>query len=280
MTALRTVLNGADVIVNTSTAPSLGSINSYVASSGALIPTLPALSGLNVGASMIVEKHALDGTLNTITFSCNGSDTFDDGTAAIVISVPGEKRTLQVVDVSGTTYWKVVATSCPKTGLSTISSAVTLSNTSTNTSLFSTTLPVGTLYTGATFRIECYGEIQTTTTPTLTFTPYIQNTALTNTCVFTSPGTNYASANPFWFGCDVVVRSTGSTGTAISKGWGQAYLVTSAGTTPFVGTTTTTTTIDTSTAQTDTTIALYGQWSAASGSNILTIESAHIERIV
>ena len=280
MTTLQTVLNGAATITNASTAPSLGTINSYIASSGALTPTLPALSGCNVGASMIVEKNFSDGTLNSVTFGANGADTFDDGTASVVLNQPYEKRTLQVVSISGTKYWKVVNTSYAKSGLTAISSAVVLSSSNSATSLFSTTLPSGGLAAGSTYRLECYGELQMTNTPTLTFTPYIQNTALTNTAVFTSPATNYTTPSPFWFACDITVRTTGSSGTAISKGWGQTYLTSSSSTVSIYGTTTTTTTINTTTSAANTTIALYGTWSANSASNILTVENAHIERII
>ena len=56
MTTLATVLNGAATITTTTT-PSLGTINSYSASGGALAVALPGpIAGYNAGATMVLEK--------------------------------------------------------------------------------------------------------------------------------------------------------------------------------------------------------------------------------
>jgi hypothetical protein len=107
---LQETLNGAPTITTT-TAPTMGTINSYSAAGGALAVPLPALSSLNVNASCIVEKNAEDSSSNTITFTCSGSDTFDDTTTTLVLHYTGEKRTLQVVFISGVKYWKIIQVS-------------------------------------------------------------------------------------------------------------------------------------------------------------------------
>jgi len=94
------------VKTNTS-APAMGYINRYDASSSGLAVTLPALSGLNAGARAMVQKYTLDGSINTISFTRAGSDQFDDATTSFTLSRPGESRTIQVVLSSGVKRWKV-----------------------------------------------------------------------------------------------------------------------------------------------------------------------------
>lgn len=121
MTTLQTALNGAATIT-TATAPTMGNINSYSAASGALAITLPALSSLNAGASCIVEKSVADVSSNTITHTAHSGDTFDDLTATLVLQYSGEKRTLQVVSILGTKYWKITQVS-PGSGGITVNGA-------------------------------------------------------------------------------------------------------------------------------------------------------------
>jgi lysophospholipase L1-like esterase len=99
---------GAAAAITTATTPTMGQANRYNASAGVLANTLPALSGVTVGAYTILEKDALDTTANTVTFTAAGADTFDDTATSFSLKVPGEKRTLQVVSISGTKYWKSI----------------------------------------------------------------------------------------------------------------------------------------------------------------------------
>ena len=103
-------LRGATTITTT-TAPSLGSINSYNASAGAISVTLPALAGSNAGAFCIVEKNVADTTVNAVTFTANSGDTFDDATTSVALTHSGEKRTLQIISIGGTKYWKITSVS-------------------------------------------------------------------------------------------------------------------------------------------------------------------------
>lgn len=106
MTTLVTALNGAPAVTSATT-PTMGMFNRYNAAAGALSVPLPALAGLNVGATTWVGKDPLDASANTVTFTCNGADTFDDATTSLVLAKPGENRTLQVVTVGTTKYWKI-----------------------------------------------------------------------------------------------------------------------------------------------------------------------------
>lgn len=100
-------LRGKAVITTPST-PTIGDCNTYDATSGALTPTLPSLALQTVGGMALLEKSALDLSTNTITFTCNGSDTFVDGSTSLVLDDSGMQRTVQVVQISSQTYWKVV----------------------------------------------------------------------------------------------------------------------------------------------------------------------------
>lgn len=86
----------------------MGYVNRYDASAGPLAVNLPALSGLNVSARVMLQKYKLDASANTVTFSRAGSDQFDDGSTALTLTGSGESRTLQVVSISGVKRWKVM----------------------------------------------------------------------------------------------------------------------------------------------------------------------------
>lgn len=93
-------------ILTTSTSPAIGQTTYYNATSGNLTPTLPALSGLNVGARLAVRRDPADVSPNTVTLSCAGSDTFySSGGGSTTLPMPGEQREYQVISVSGTKYW-------------------------------------------------------------------------------------------------------------------------------------------------------------------------------
>lgn len=85
----------------------MGYVNRYDATSGALAVTLPALSGLNVGARTMVQKHTTDATGHAVVFNRSGSDQFDDGTTSVTLNHPGDAVTLQVVTISSVKRWKV-----------------------------------------------------------------------------------------------------------------------------------------------------------------------------
>src|ERR1700756_4676572 len=89
-------------VITTTAAPTFGAINKYNASAGSLAVTLPALTGLTVGAYCIVQKDSADTSTNTVTFTRVGGDTFDDTSTSLVLSAPGEMRTLQKISISGT----------------------------------------------------------------------------------------------------------------------------------------------------------------------------------
>ena len=116
MTTLVTPLLGSAAIT-TNTTPAMGSFTIYDATAGSLSVTLPGLAGLNVGAYGAVQKVSTDTTANTVTFTCAGSDTFDNAATTEVLRIPGQIRTLQVVSVGGTKHWKVASGNSPISSL-------------------------------------------------------------------------------------------------------------------------------------------------------------------
>ena len=276
MTTLQTVLNGATAIT-TATAPTMGNINTYNASAGSLSPALPALSTLNVGASCIVEKSALDNTYNTVSFVAAGSDTFDDANTGLTLVVPGEKRNLQVITISGAKHWKVTGGLNPKTGLASIASEFSLSNSTTATTIISASLGPTVLQAGATYRVTLMGTVQcAATSGTLTFTPFIQGTALAQTCQMASQG---SAQGPVFFNLQylITVRSDGASGTAIAQPFG---IINTSTLTYLASTSNSTTTINTTATASSAVLSVKAQWATASTSNTLLVETATIERVV
>lgn len=103
-------LTGSTVIT-TNAAPTMGRFNRYDASGGGLSVPLPALSGQNVGARTSVQKYMGDTSPNAVTFTCAGTDKFDDGTTTtLTMNTTGEQRELQVISVGATKRWKFVGT--------------------------------------------------------------------------------------------------------------------------------------------------------------------------
>lgn len=128
MTQVTTPL-AAQAVMTSGAAPSIGKFNIYSATSGSISATLPALSGLNVGARLSVGKYVGDSSTNTVTISCSGSDKFQDGsTASLVLYGKGTQRELQVIEVSSTKYWQIVGGVTYPTAAG---EAVTTSNTAT-----------------------------------------------------------------------------------------------------------------------------------------------------
>ena len=105
MTTLQTPLVGLAVMTS-GTAPSVGKVNVYNATSEAISATLPALSELNVGARLIVGKYIGDTSANTVTINCSSGDKFcDNTTTSLSMSMPGAQRELFVISISGTKRW-------------------------------------------------------------------------------------------------------------------------------------------------------------------------------
>jgi hypothetical protein len=257
----------------------MGTINSYNASGGALTPTLPALSSLNVSAYCILEKNAADGTLNTITFTTNTGDTFDNLSTTLVLGRPSENVTLQVISIAGTKFWKVTDSAGPKSGLAATISEFSLTNSTAATTIVTYSVPPATLAAGSTFRILLNGTIQTqATSGTLTFTPFIQNTALAQTAVMAST-TSANATSPFYLEYIFTVRTTGTSGTAIAKPFGIAALATT-GAVYLASTSTSTTTINTTSSATTPTLYVQATWATASATNTLLVETATIERVI
>jgi hypothetical protein len=277
MTTLMTALNGATTLT-TNTAPTQGSINSYNASSGALAVTLPALSGLNVGSWCIVEKNVADGTFNAVTFTRNGSDAFDDGSTSVALYAPGHKITLEVVTISGTTYWKVVNTAYPRSGLFANASVFTLSNTTSPGTICTFNINPYEIAAGSSYRIVMDGTIAclTSGSGTLTFEPFFQGTGMTGwECSMASQTT--AGPTPFHLEYTFTVRTAASSGTVVAKPWGIINLSTPV---YLTSTGTTATTVNTTETASSFAISVTATWQTASVSNVLRVETATIERVV
>lgn len=276
MTTLATVLNGAAVIA-TATAPTLGNINRYNAAGGALAVPLPALSGLNVGASCELMKDVLDTTLNAVTFTANSGDTFDNGSTALSLIPPGEIRGLQVISIAGTKYWAVNGGLNPKSGLSANASQVAVTNSTTLTTLATFSLPTVGLAAGSSFRAVLNGTAQVFAgSGTLTFTPNLQGTALAQTTQMASQG---SAAGPVGLRLEYVftIRSTGVSGSAIAKPFGVINFATPA---YLFSTSAATTTVNTTAAAGSTVLSVQAQWQTANAANSLLIDTATIERII
>jgi hypothetical protein len=255
----------------------MGTINTYNASGGLSTITLPALSTLNVGASCIVEKSSLDNTYNPVAFVANGSDTFDDANTGLTLVIPGEKRVLQVITISGTKHWKVTGGLNPKSGLASIASEFSLSNSTTATAIISTTLGPTVLQAGATYRITLMGTVQcAATSGTLTFTPFIQGTALAQTCQMATQG---SAQGPVFFNLEylITVRTDGTSGTAIAKPFG---IINTSTLTYLASTSASATTVNTTATASSAVLKVQAQWATASTSNTLLVETATVERVV
>jgi hypothetical protein len=118
---------GATAAISANTAPVMGKVNRYNATAAPRSVTLPALSGLNVGAVVGIEKDTLDVSSNAVTATRAGSDTFDDATTSASTTTPGTKLYLQVVSIASVKYWKVVDGYTPggSTGEPTITAGTT-----------------------------------------------------------------------------------------------------------------------------------------------------------
>jgi hypothetical protein len=158
--------------------------------------------------------------------------------------------------------------------------AVTLANTTTETVLATYTIPAADAVTGATYRIEMWGQASCTGTPTITFRGRIGGSAGTS-----------LGPNAFTFASGVVSKrwrssllvtctTTGASGTWASSITSQSSIPTSGSNTT---TDSTVLTDGTNGAVRDTTISsdlvITGAWSAASASNTLTMDGYIAERV-
>lgn len=160
-------------VMTSATAPTAGKINVYDATSAPLAVTLPALSGLTVGAYLTVEKYSGDVTSNSITVTCNGTDTFQNTTETVTyLRITGERIEFQVISIAGTKRW----THSPRaTDLWSID----------NMAGYITTIP----------RFAVSGA-QTTLTGNVHLTYFVANKTMTATKVLISSGNPAAAATP------------------------------------------------------------------------------------
>jgi hypothetical protein len=256
----------------------MGNVNRYNASgSGSgLSITLPALGPQNVGAITRVEKDSLDASFLPITLTAGGSDTFDDGATSMTLIRAGEKREIQVVSISGVKYWKSIGGFIPRgNGIVAATSQFSLTNSTTATQIIGTSA-LTSLGASATYRIQLCGEIQfASSSGTLTFTPFVVNTALAQTCQMPSQG---SSGGPVAFDLRymITVYTSGTSGTAIAKPFGMIntsapiYLTSASTSTTTINTTSTSAPI----------VGVNATWQTASASNSLLVDIATIERIV
>ena len=116
----------AQTTATTASTPVLGSTNGYNATAGALSITLPLLSATNSGAYFLLQKT--DSSVNTVTFTCASTDTFDDATTSVVLSYSMQLVIVQKVTNVSTlaTYWKIMGAASYNTA--TISDTQTLTN--------------------------------------------------------------------------------------------------------------------------------------------------------
>ena len=139
------------------------------------------------------------------------------------------------------------------------------------------TLPANFLQVGSWLRFRAFGVISTTATPTIILGIYygaVAGTALGATAAFTL-GSGITNC-PWHLELDTVIRTTGSTGTAMSHG--NAYFGTAvtaiADAVPIPSTALATVTIDTTAAKV---LSVGATWSANSASNTMTCHGYTIE---
>lgn len=270
----------AAAVLTANTPPAQGNLNRYNAASGALSVTLAALSSCPDGTNFIVAKDPLDTTINAVTFTRNGSDTFSDGSTSLVLTRPGQFAWIQVVTVSGTKYWAVIlqGEENPRGGITAITSQFAQSNSTASADIATTTLPAASLFAGSTYRVRLLGTIKVkATSGTYTITPSIQGTAL-GTFQMAS---QTSAEGPVSFSLEIyiTVRSTGSSGTAIAHGWGHIKFATNTAVI-ISSTNTTATTINTTSAASSSVLKVAGQWATADANNAVALEIAEIERVL
>jgi Putative Ig domain len=153
-------------------------------------------------------------------------------------------------------------------------SEVDVTNTGTETTLVTLTLPTGSLRAGSSYRINVMGTVATlATSGTLTFKTYLGANAAAQQPQMTS-NAGFATSG-FFLEMFVTVRTTGASGTYIAHGRGEIEFTTRMNLT----------TTSVATAVVDTTAAspvikLTATWATPSASNVLAVSLATIEPVV
>lgn len=138
------------------------------------------------------------------------------------------------------------------------------------------TLPANSLIAGSGLRITAFGTFSNTATPTLLLGAYYGGVAgvalaATGATTTTTGATNW----PWRLELNVLVRSTGSSGTAMSQGFVDlGTSLTAVARIPIPATALATVTIDTTAAKT---ITIGAQWGTSSASNTLTLHGFQVE---
>lgn len=140
------------------------------------------------------------------------------------------------------------------------------------------TLPANYLQAGSALRFTAFGVLSTTATPTILLGVYYGGVAGTALAVTPATTTGSGVTNVPWrLELTTTVRTTGSSGTAMSQGfWDLGTAVTAVTHLPLPGTALATVTIDTTAAKT---LTVGAQWSAASASNTITLHGFYVESI-
>lgn len=149
-----------------------------------------------------------------------------------------------------------------------------ISNTAVETA-FSTsyTIPASTLVAGESIDIDWQGiATATNSTDTLTIKVYIGGTS--GTLLFTHAATDVADNNVFFGTYGLIIRTIGSSGTVIGRGFGKSVPA-AEGTATFKDDILASTTIDTTAAQQ---IAVSATWSVASASNSCRLDFLRVVR--
>lgn len=153
-------------------------------------------------------------------------------------------------------------------GLASLTAEFSLSNTTTETDVLSTTLPTGDLVAGATYRVRLHNTVlNLLASNTLTLKVYLGGVALSGSFAWNGALTNAAVWNEFLF----TVRSVGASGTVMCNSVGTGSGNGSSAVTA-------TNTVDTTTATP--VLKVTAQFSAANASNNVKIELAVIERVM
>lgn len=140
------------------------------------------------------------------------------------------------------------------------------------------TLPANFLQAGSAIQFTAFGVFSTTATPTLLLGVYyggVAGTALATTGAITT-GSGVTNV-PWRLKLTTTVRTTGSSGTAMSQGvFGMGTSVSAWNFLPLPNTALATVTIDTTAAKT---LTVGAQWSAASASNTITLHGFYVESL-
>jgi hypothetical protein len=142
-----------------------------------------------------------------------------------------------------------------------------------------TTIPANFLVPGMILRVVAHGRFSNTGTPTLLLGVYYGGVAGTKLAATGATTTTTGATNwPWRLEAEIVIRSIGSSGTAVTTGKVQiASSLTSFGTViPIDAAATAAVTIDTTAAKA---LTIGAQWGASSSSNTLTCHSALVEAL-